>query len=131
MGIDTHAQHVHMVGAQLGEGPVWVERDRTLWFVDIKGKQLHRYEPATNTLRSISVPDQPGFILPVRGGGFLVGLKTGLHYCSDDTGSLTAFALVEPQIPGNRLNDGTVGPDGALWFGSMDDGEKVPSGSLY
>jgi sugar lactone lactonase YvrE len=131
MGIDTQAQHVHKVGAQLGEGPVWVERDRALWFVDIKAKQLHRYDPAASSLRSIGMPDQPGFVVPVRGGGFMLGLKTGLHRFNEENGTVTAFSAVEPHLPGNRLNDGTVGPDGALWFGSMDDDETEASGSLY
>ncbi len=131
MGIDAQARHIHKVGAQLGEGPVWVARDRALWFVDIKGRQLHRYDPVKNTLRSVSAPDQPGFIVPVRDGGFVVGLKTGLHRFEETSGTLTSFSAVEPHLPGNRLNDGTVGPDGALWFGSMDDSEKEASGSLY
>lgn len=29
--------------AELAEGPVWVARDRAVWFVDIKGRRLHRY----------------------------------------------------------------------------------------
>ena len=32
--------------AQLGEGPVWVERDEALWFVDIKKQLIHRFDPA-------------------------------------------------------------------------------------
>ncbi len=27
---------------ELGEGPVWVDRD-ALWFVDIKKQKIHRY----------------------------------------------------------------------------------------
>ena len=45
-----------------------------------------------------------------------------------------AFALirtVEPGLPNNRLNDGAVDPRGRLWFGSMDDEEREPSGMLY
>ena len=34
------------VGAMLGEGPVWVTREQALWFVDIKGHQVHRFDPA-------------------------------------------------------------------------------------
>lgn len=32
---------------------------------------------------------------------------------------------------GNRLNSGNAGPDGWLYFGSMDDAEEVPSGSYH
>ena len=38
---------------------------------------------------------------------------------------------VEPDRPGNRLNDSCVDPAGRLWFGSMDDGESAPSGRIY
>ncbi|HEX6604356.1 MAG TPA: SMP-30/gluconolactonase/LRE family protein, partial [Sphingomicrobium sp.] len=31
------------IAAELGEGPVWVARDRALWFTDIKRHKVHRY----------------------------------------------------------------------------------------
>lgn len=34
-------------------------------------------------------------------------------------------------MPANRLNDGVVDPAGRLWFGTMDDGERAPTGSFY
>jgi sugar lactone lactonase YvrE len=37
----------------------------------------------------------------------------------------------EPDRPENRLNDGCVGPDGSLCFGSMDSGESEPTGRFY
>jgi xylono-1,5-lactonase len=131
MSIDREAQQACAVGAQLGEGPLWIERDRTLRFVDIKGKRVYRYDPATADLKHATAPEQPGFVVPVRGGGFLAGLKNGLHRFDDHRGTFTKLKEVEPQLPGNRLNDGAVGPDGALWFGSMDDGEEALSGALY
>lgn len=124
------------VGAELGEGPVWVQRDAALWFVDIKGRRLHRFEPDSGLQRSWDAPEQPGFVVPVRDGAhsrgkMLAGLKTGLHEFEPQTGKFSFFARVEPHLPDNRLNDATVCPDGTLWFGSMDDLETRPSGSLY
>ena len=131
MGIEKEAQQVCKVGAELGEGPVWIQRDGTVRFVDIKGRRLHRFDPSAGTLQSADAPEQPGFILPAQAGGFVVGLKNGLHRFDDKTRAFTKLSVVEPQLPGNRLNDAMVGPDKALWFGSMDDGESAASGALY
>ena len=38
---------------------------------------------------------------------------------------------MEPERPGNRLNDGVVDPHGRLWFGTMDNDEKADSGAFY
>ena len=119
------------VGAELGEGPLWVDRDAAVWFVDIKGRRLHRYRPATRELKSWMAPDQPGFIVPVRGGGYVVGLKSGLNRFNAESGSFDSLHLVDPHLPSNRLNDCGVSPEGDLWFGSMDDLEANPTGVLY
>jgi len=119
------------LGATLGEGPVWVEADAALWFVDIKKKRIHRFEPQANRLRSWPAPAQPGWILPASDGTLLTGLQTGLHRFDPEMGSFTPLVAPEADLPGNRLNDATVGADGALWFGSMDDGEEQASGHVY
>jgi D-xylonolactonase len=117
--------------AELGEGPVWVERDRALWFVDIKKQQVHRYDPATAEKRSWSSPEQVGFILPAAGGGFVAGLQSGLYRFDENSGAFDLIAEVEPDKPDNRLNDGVVDPSGRLWFGTMDNNEKHKTGAFY
>jgi xylono-1,5-lactonase len=131
MSLTTDVEHACSVGAELGEGPVWVHRDAALWFVDIKGRRLHRFDPDAHELRAYAAPEQPGFVVPVHGGGLLAGLKTGLHRFDPATGGFNLFARIEPDLPDNRLNDASVCPDGTLWFGSMDDSESRPTGSLY
>ena len=117
--------------AELGEGPVWVERDRALWFVDIKKQQVHRYDPGTAEKRSWSSPEQVGFILPAAGGGFVAGLQSGLYRFDENSGAFHLMAEVEPDKPDNRLNDGVVDPSGRLWFGTMDNNEKHKTGAFY
>jgi D-xylonolactonase len=119
------------VGAELGEGPVWVERDRALWFTDIKSRKIHRYDPANGGRKSWDAPEQVGFLFPAEGGGFVAGLQSGLHRFDEKDGSFTRIADVEPDQPTNRLNDGIVDPSGRLWFGTMDDSEKGKTGAFY
>ena len=124
-------QSVCRLGALLGEGPVWVGREKALWFVDIKGRKLHRFDPATGALKSWDAPSQPGWILPARDGRFVVGMQRGLNSFDPATGGFASLGAVEPDLPGNRLNDATVDPAGRIWFGSMDDRETRSTGHVY
>lgn len=117
--------------AELAEGPVWVARDRAVWFVDIKGRKLHRYGVDDGSKTSWDTPDQTGFALPAVDGSLICGVRGGLHRFDPATGRFTLLIAVEADRPQNRINDGFVAPDGSLWFGTMDDSEATVSGALY
>jgi sugar lactone lactonase YvrE len=127
----TEPTDVWPIAAELGEGPVWVERDRALWFVDIKRQQIHRYDPADGDKRSWPAPEQVGFVFPAERGGFVAGLQSGLYHFDEATGAFELIVAVESGLPTNRLNDGVVDPEGRLWFGTMDNGERAKSGAFY
>lgn len=122
---------VWALAAPLLEGPVWVTRDRALWFVDIKSQRIHRYDPVSGDKRSWDAPAQVGFCLPAQDGRFIVGLQTGLSWFDPKQGSFDHIIDPEPSLPGNRLNDGTVDRAGRLWFGTMDDGEEASTGRIW
>ena len=127
----TEPKSVWDVAAALGEGPVWVERDHALWFTDIKGRKVHRYDPSGGGRMTWVAPEQVGFVLPARDGGFIAGLMSGLHRFDESTGRFTLIAEIEPERPNNRLNDAVVDPAGRLWFGTMDNGESAKTGAFY
>ncbi|HEY8614780.1 SMP-30/gluconolactonase/LRE family protein [Phenylobacterium sp.] len=131
MSASSEPECVFAAECELGEGPVWRKDDDALWFVDIKGLRIHRYEAATGAAWSWPAPAQPGFLAPVAGGGWIAGLKTGLHRFDPQTGGFELLAEVEDAGLGNRLNDGFVDAQGRLWFGSMHDAEAEPTGALY
>ena len=102
----------------------------TLWFVDIKRHRLYAHRDGT-PLREWQAPAQIGWVQPAGNGGLIAGLQTGLSRFDPATGTFGTPLPVEPDRPGNRLNDATVDAAGRLWFGSMDDAEEAPSGRLY
>ena len=124
-------RNVWSLAAELGEGPVWVQRDNALWFVDIKKQQIHRFDPSDGSKRSWNSPEQIGFVFPVEQGGFVAGLQSGLYHFDESSGAFDLIAKVEEELPNNRLNDGVVDPQGRLWFGTMDNGEKAKTGAFY
>ncbi len=119
------------VSAELGEGPLWLADEQVLWFVDIRQNQLHRFDPGTLGHTSIPTGENPSFIVRDADKHFIVGLRAGLHHFDPETRAFALLHEVEPDHPGNRLNDGAVDRKGRLWFGSMDNSETAATGSLY
>jgi D-xylonolactonase len=127
----NHVECVCAAGAQLGEGPVWSAQEKAVWFVDVKGRRIHRYDERTRALRSWSAPEDIGFVVPAIDGRFVCGLKSGLHLFDQASGAFELIARVDSDRPRNRLNDGFVDAAGRLWFGTMDNEETRATGALY
>lgn len=119
------------VGAQLGEGPLWSAPEQALWFVDIKGRQIHRFDTRGSALTSWAAPEEVGFLVKATQGRYIAGLKSGLHAFDPASGNFKPITRVDSDKPRNRLNDGFVDGAGRLWFGTMDNDESQPTGSLY
>lgn len=119
------------VAAALGEGPLWSASRQCLWFVDILGCRLHRYVPASGERRSWFTPSRPGFVAELVDGGLLVGLSHGLYRFDEVAGSFSLLAPVDPERAENRINDGAVGPDGLLWFGTKNEAETAAIGGWF
>lgn len=116
-------------GCQLGEGPLWVPEDKALWFVDIEGSAIHCWHPDTGHKNSFPARGRPSFIVRSQAGGFIVGKERELVRFDDGLFGDTLVTI--PMRDENRTNDATVGPDGRLWFGTMDDDKRHPHGRVY
>ncbi len=117
--------------AHLGEGALWHAPTRSVYFVDIKGRRIHRCAADGSARSSWEAPGQPGFVVPDAHGGLVCALEDGLYRFDEASGAFTPLLKLEEDMPGNRFNDGHVDAGGNLWFGSMDDGQAAPTGALY
>lgn len=131
-----HPQCLWPLGAELGEGPVWMAEAGRLWFVDILGQQVHGCAADGSQRQSWPMPQRVGFVLPLAGasggsGDFVVGLQGGLKRFSPTSSLLSPMLDVERHLPHNRINDGHVDPQGRLWFGTMHVDAALPTGTLY
>ena len=122
---------VHKASALLGEGPVWVDGEQALYWVDIHASRIHRYDPDTGTCKSFETPFRVGSVAPRAQGGFVAGTERGFILLDETLSSFEVIANPEPELPGNRFNDGKVDPLGRFWAGTMDDAEAVSTGALY
>ena len=95
------------VRAVLGEGPVWVAGEQALYWVDIKGRKIFRLDSG-GELTQWPTPFRIGSLAPRRGGGFIAGAEDGFAAVDLDTSRFEVFATPEPDLPGNRFNDGKL-----------------------
>src|SRR5262245_43015330 len=118
--LDVGAECAVDVRNTVGESPVWASREGALYWVDILGPRIYRWEPATGQRRSWGVPAAVGSIGLRDSAGLVLAMRTGFHLLDLESGRLTYLCHPEPDIPSNRLNDGKVAPDGRFWAGTMD-----------
>ena len=116
----------------LGEGPVWVARENAVYWVDIKGKAVHRLSLSDATHVCWPVPEMIGWIVRRRDKpGFIAGFQSGFARLFLDPVRIEPIGSPESHLPGNRLNDAAVDSAGRIWAGSMDDLAREASGALY
>ncbi|HJW11484.1 MAG TPA: SMP-30/gluconolactonase/LRE family protein, partial [Albitalea sp.] len=118
--------------ATLGEGTLWSPRRQALYWVDILGRQLYRYTPATLTRESWSFDEEISAVAErAERPGLLVTLRRGFAFFDPDTGVLQRLHEPEPERAANRFNDGKCDAQGRFWAGSMDAACRAPTGALY
>ncbi|MBN9315316.1 MAG: SMP-30/gluconolactonase/LRE family protein [Devosia sp.] len=102
----------------VGESIIWVAAEQALYWVDIVGSRIHRFVPESGEHQIWPTPEYPTSIGLRKAGGFIVGLRQRVALWTPG-GSFETFAVPEPELPGNRLNEGAVAPDGSYWVGTM------------
>jgi sugar lactone lactonase YvrE/DNA-binding IclR family transcriptional regulator len=118
-------------GAQLGEAPLWVDREERLYWVDILHPAVHRFDPQTGRNESCAVDKLVSAVFPAADGSLLVASQDGIERFDFSKGAFETFAEPEADIADNRLNDGKVDATGAIWVGSMRLDASRPTGGLY
>src|SRR5215210_1954510 len=91
---DLTVQCVADVRALLGEGPVWVERDQALYWVDIKGNRIFRLDDEQQ-LTEWTTPIRIGSIAPLGTTGFIAGTEAGIAIIHPDANLYELIARPE------------------------------------
>jgi len=119
------------VQARLGESPVWSAEEGALYFADIKGRAIHRFEAEGRTHRSWAVEEDVGCIGLAKGGGFVAGLRSGV-WRLDEAGRKVERLAANPEDPAaSRFNDGRCDPAGRFLAGTIDEPKAGGRAHLY
>ena len=106
----------------VGESPLWAPHEQALYWVDIEGRALHRWQAASARAQTWALAERPGCIALHALGGLVCALESSLvHLQVHDDGhvDLVTLASVEHPQPGMRFNDGRCDRSGRFWVGSM------------
>jgi len=116
---------------QLGEGPVWDEREQRLFFVDIVGQRVHSFRPDTGAHHSFDVACPVGAVVLREDGGLVLAAHDAFLVADADGLNVEPFGTFRADGAVVRFNDGKVDPRGRFCAGTMDWGGSLPIGSLY
>ncbi|WP_232526779.1 SMP-30/gluconolactonase/LRE family protein [Marinilabilia rubra] len=118
-------------GATLGEGAIWHCNENVLYWIDITGKKLHRYDPGKSQNSTFNMGSMIGTVVPAIGKFVvLVALETGI-WAMEQNGQLIQLTQYPPEMDNNRFNDGKCDPQGRFWVGTMNKDVIKGAGNLY
>ncbi|WP_457093502.1 SMP-30/gluconolactonase/LRE family protein [Microvirga sp. P5_D2] len=117
--------------AELGECPQWSTEEQALYFVDIKGKALHRYKPATGEHSTMPMPEEIGCFGFRKGGGFIAAFRSGLWLLDASGDRLEKLADNPEDQRTSRFNDGRIDPAGRFLAGTIDEPKDGGNAHLY
>jgi L-arabinonolactonase len=115
----------------VGEGPVWDVAEQAMYYVDIAGKAVFRWDPARGGLDKWQVPTMVGSLAVREQSGLIVALVDGVYTLDTATGELAPLALLDPVDPEVQLADGKVDRRGRFVFGTSHRAMKEPKGGLF
>ena len=119
------------VGAALGEGPLWIAAENTVYWVDILGGKLFRHFPSSARTEVCTPPTPLTSLAPTRDGRLLCTGWQGIHSFDPRSGAFADVLRLDIDAQALRINDGCCHPDGSFWFGTMDLAERDPFGDFY
>jgi sugar lactone lactonase YvrE len=117
------------IRCQWGEGPIWWKD--ALYFVDIEGHCVHRFNPTDGSEQSWNVGQRVGTVVPRESGGLVIAGDHGFLFLDEESGALHPIADPEADKPENRFNDGKCSPDGRFFAGSISLARKTGDAKLH
>jgi sugar lactone lactonase YvrE len=115
----------------LGESPLWHPVEQVLYWCDIPGHALNRFDPSSGEHRQWPFDTDVSCCAPLMEGGLILALRSGLVRFEPATGQATPLDAKLPYDPATeRFNDGKADPQGRLWVGTIHE-PREPRAALY
>ncbi len=117
--------------ALLGESPVWHPREKALYYADISGHKLQRFDPVSGELRHWDFATDVASLAPRLDGTLLLAMRDGLWVFDAASGERRRVAAPPYDPSTERFNDGKCDPQGRFWVGTIYEPRDPPLASLH
>jgi L-arabinonolactonase len=114
----------------LGEATYWDPKEKVLWWVDIWGPTIHRFDPKTGKDDTWTAPEYLGTLSVRAKGGLVVSMVSGFYFFDPKTGKFDPIVDPEADIADSRFNDGKTDRQGRFWSGSMFEASNKPPAKI-
>lgn len=107
---------------RVGESPVWDVRAQALYWVDIEGRHIHRYDWASQTQQTWDTAERVGCIALSTRGGLVAAMETGVFAVELLTVpqiKVMPLAAIRHRQANMRFNDGRCDASGRFWISTM------------
>jgi len=129
------AQPVRVVGAarcSVGENPLYDDAHGRLFWIDVRDTPaIHMLELRAGVEQTWPMREDIGSTALAGHDRLLLALRSGFTFFDCRDGAVMPIVDPEPDLPGNRLNDGRCDAAGRYWCGSMNPESGTADGSLY
>ena len=128
----SEVEHLISVQDEVGETPIWIPDEQAMYWIDLEGSTVHRYDPATGERKNWTLDAAVTALARRASGGWVLATKTGLVFWDQQTNT-TEF-IVDPVADQEalRFNDAAVDRQGRLVAGTANVQQfDAPDGVIY
>ena len=119
---------------RVGESPVWSVAEQALYWVDIEGRSIRRFDWVGQAQQSWTLPERVGCIALSTRNTVIAAMESGIFEVTlAQAPVLKLLASVQHATSNMRFNDGRTDASGRLWVGSMQMNMSLAAtdGALY
>jgi L-arabinonolactonase len=116
---------------ELGECPVWSEREQAIYWIDCANRRLYRHFLEDGCTEDFGLSGLPASFAFREQGGILMAFRNRLALLDLDAG--TEIEVPSPCVDFSieRFNDGKCDPAGRFFVGTMHKDRREPLGGLF
>lgn len=115
----------------LGESPFWHPDEAALYWCDIPGRCLNRWQSDRAAHTQWRFDTEPTSCAPLPGGAVLLACRDGLHRFSPASGQRMQLAPPPYDPAQERFNDGKADAQGRFWVGTIYEPRTPAAAALY